>query len=87
MIVIVDYGVGNLRSVQKAFEKIGAPARLITTPAELSGAAAIVLPGVGAFGDGMSNLRAAGFVEPLREAIAGGAPFLGICLRVKLHFD
>jgi imidazole glycerol-phosphate synthase subunit HisH len=87
MIAIVDYGIGNLRSVQKAFEAIGAPARLITTPEELIGAAAIVLPGVGAFGDGMDNLRVAGFVEPLRGAIRAGVPFLGICVGLQLLFD
>jgi glutamine amidotransferase len=87
MIAIVDYGIGNLRSVQKAFEAIGADVRLITTPAELAGAEAIVLPGVGAFGDGMDNLRVAGFVEPLRQAAQAGRPLLGICLGLQLLFD
>ena len=87
MIAIIDYGIGNLRSVQKAFEKVGAPARLIDIPAELADARAIVLPGVGAFGDGMDNLREAGFVEPVIEAARAGRPLLGICLGMQLLFD
>jgi glutamine amidotransferase len=87
MIAIVDYGIGNLRSVQKAFEHVGAPVRLISSPAELEGARAIVLPGVGAFGDGMRNLREAGFVEPLYQAVEAGVPLLGICLGMQLLFE
>ncbi len=87
MIVIVDYGIGNLRSVQKAFEQVGAPVRLISSPAELEGARAIVLPGVGAFGDGMRNLQSLGFVEPLCQAIEAGVPLLGICLGMQLLFE
>jgi len=87
MIAIVDYGIGNLRSVQKAFEKVGAPARLITSPADLEDARAVVLPGVGAFGDGMENLRSAGFVEPLRAVVRAGRPFFGICLGMQLLFE
>jgi len=87
VIAIIDYGIGNLRSVQKAFENIGAPARLITTPAEMANARAIVLPGVGAFGDGMYHLRAAGFVDPVIEAARAGRPLLGICLGMQLLFD
>ena len=87
MIAIVDYGMGNLRSVQKALEKVGAEARVISTPRELIGAGGIVLPGVGAFGQAMENLRAAGWVEPLREACARGVPFIGICLGMQLLFE
>lgn len=87
MIAIIDYGIGNLRSVQKAFEKAGGMARLVTTPAELADAHAIVLPGVGAFGDGMNNLRAGGFVEPLLELVRAGRPLLGICLGMQLLFE
>jgi imidazole glycerol-phosphate synthase subunit HisH len=87
MIAIVDYGIGNLRSVYKAFEAVDAPVRMITTPADLAGVQAIVLPGVGAVGDGMDNLRVAGFVEPLRQAIAAGTPLLGICVGLQVLFD
>ncbi|MBI4788689.1 MAG: imidazole glycerol phosphate synthase subunit HisH [Chloroflexi bacterium] len=87
MIAIVDYGMGNLRSVQKALEKVGAEARVIASPRELAGARGIVLPGVGAFGQAMDNLRAAGWVEPLRDACSGGVPFIGICLGMQLLFE
>ncbi len=87
MIAIVDYGMGNLRSVQKAFEKVGAEARVIQTPGALTGARGIVLPGVGAFGQAMENLRAAGWAEPLRQACASGLPFIGICLGMQLLFE
>ncbi len=87
MIAIVDYGMGNLRSVQKAFEHIGAEARLARSPRELDTARGIVLPGVGAFGQAMDNLRAAGWIEPLRDACANGLPFIGICLGMQLLFD
>ena len=87
MITIVDYGIGNLRSVQKAFEAVGAATRMITRPDELAGADAIVLPGVGAFGDGMDNLRLAGLVDPLLAAVRSGRPFLGICLGMQLLFE
>jgi len=86
-LVIVDYGVGNLRSVYKALEAAGAPARIASTPAELAGATGIVLPGVGAFGDAAANLRRAGFERPLLDAIAAGVPLLGICVGMQLLFD
>ncbi len=86
-VVIVDYGVGNLRNVYKAFEAVGAVVRVITSPAELAGAAGIVLPGVGAFGDAAANLRAAGFERPLLAAVAAGTPLLGICVGMQLLFD
>jgi len=86
-IVVVDYGVGNLRNVYKALEAAGAPARIVTEPGALTGAAGIVLPGVGAFGDAAANLRRAGFERPLLDAIAAGVPLLGICVGMQLLFD
>ncbi len=86
-IAVVDYGVGNLRSVYKALEAAGAPVRMVAEPAALEGARGIVLPGVGAFGDAAANLRAAGFEAPLLDAIAAGAPLLGICVGMQLLFD
>ena len=83
----MDYGVGNLRNVYKALEAAGAPARIITSPAGLPGAAGIVLPGVGAFGDAAANLRRAGFETPLLAAIDAGTPLLGICVGMQLLFD
>ena len=86
-IAVVDYGVGNLRNVYKALEAAGAPARIVTEPGELTGAAGVVLPGVGAFGDAAANLRRAGFERPLLDAIATGVPLLGICVGMQLLFD
>ena len=86
-LVIVDYGVGNLRSVYKAVEAAGAAATAITSPDGLAGAAGIVLPGVGAFGDAAVNLRAAGFEQPLLDAVAAGTPLLGICVGMQLLLD
>ena len=86
-LVIVDYGVGNLRSVYKAVEAAGATAEVITSPDGLAGAAGIVLPGVGAFGDAAANLRAAGFEAPLRQAVQSGTPLLGICVGMQMLFD
>lgn len=87
MIAIIDYGMGNLRSVQKGFEKVGAGAVLVTAPEELKEAEKIVLPGVGAFRDCMKNLEQAGFVEPVLKLISEGRPFLGICLGLQLLFS
>ncbi len=87
MIAIIDYGMGNLRSVQKAFEKIGATARIVPFPRDLANARGIVLPGVGAFGQAMENLRAIGWIDPLRDACARGVPFIGICLGMQLLFE
>jgi len=86
-IAVVDYGVGNLRNVYKALEAAGAPAEIVNTPDGLAGAAGIVLPGVGAFGDAAANLRAAGFEMPLLAAIAAGTPLLGICVGMQLLLD
>ncbi len=87
MIAIIDYGMGNLRSVQKAFEKIGITARIVPFPRDIERASGIVLPGVGAFGQAMENLRAIGWVDALREACARGVPFIGICLGMQLLFE
>jgi glutamine amidotransferase len=87
VIAIVDYGVGNLRSVQKALERVGAGAVVRGDPAGLDAARGVVLPGVGAFGDGMASLRARGLVEPLLDAVRAGKPLLGICLGMQLLFD
>lgn len=87
MIAIIDYGMGNLRSVQKAFEKIGAEAVVTSDEATIESASALVLPGVGAFGDAMANLREAGLVGSIYRAIEEGKPFLGICLGMQLLFE
>jgi glutamine amidotransferase len=84
---IVDYGSGNLRSVQKAFEHVGVTAVVGSDPSALRQAAAIVLPGVGAFGAAMVQLRQKGLVEPLIERIEAGVPFLGVCLGLQLLFE
>ena len=87
MIAIIDYDIGNLRSVQKALEHVGAEARLITTPQELARADKVVLPGVAAFGDAIEELRSMGLVDPLRKAVGEGMPFLGFCLGLQLLFE
>ncbi len=85
MIAIVDYGMGNLRSVANAFTAIGAHAQIASCPADLSQAEAIVLPGVGAFGDGIANLHRTGFARALEEQVLQQKkPFLGICLGMQL---
>jgi len=84
---IVDYRRGNLRSVTKALEAVGAHPRLISAPAELDEVTAVVVPGVGAFGDCARNLRATGLWDPLREWIRNDRPFLGICLGYQLLFE
>ena len=87
MIAIVDYGMGNLRSVQKALERVGGDVRIVDDAAGLDRADKIVLPGVAAFGDAMDQLRQQGLVEPLRRAVAGGTPYLGFCLGLQLLFE
>ena len=87
MITIVDYGAGNLQSVEKAFQYIGAPVRLASSGTEIASAEALVLPGVGAFRDAMHSLEAGGMAQPLRDYIASGRPFLGICLGLQLLFE
>jgi glutamine amidotransferase len=87
VIAIVDYGVGNLRSVQKALERAGATAVVSGDPAALDAAHGVVLPGVGAFGDGMANLRRRQLVVPILRQVTQGKPFLGICLGMQLLFE
>jgi imidazole glycerol-phosphate synthase subunit HisH len=86
MITIIDYGMGNLRSVQKGFEKVGFDAKVTDDTREVSKAERLVLPGVGAFRDCMTNLREGGFVEPILKHVESGRPFLGICLGLQLLF-
>lgn len=87
MIHIVDYGMGNLRSVQKAFEKLGFEAVIARLPSEIAGAERLVLPGVGAFRDAIAELKRQDLVGPVCEHIASGRPFLGICLGLQLLMD
>jgi imidazole glycerol-phosphate synthase subunit HisH len=86
MIAIVDYGMANLRSVQKAFEKIGAAAEITSDPSRVGAADKIVLPGVGAFRDAIARLRETGLAEPIIDQVRRGKPFLGICLGLQLLF-
>jgi glutamine amidotransferase len=87
MITIIDYGMGNLRSVQKGFEKVGFEAKVTADPADVRSADKLVLPGVGAFKDCMDNLREGGFVEPILRHVEAGKPFFGICLGLQLLFS
>jgi glutamine amidotransferase len=87
MIAIIDYDMGNLRSVAKAFAKIGVTAGPTRDPQVIKDASHVVLPGVGAFKDCMKNLTEYGLVEPILKAIESGKPFLGICLGLQLLFD
>lgn len=87
MITIIDYEMGNLRSVAKAFESLGCAVRVSRDPADLRATDKIVLPGVGAFRDCIRNLRDGGFVEPLLEHVAAGRPLLGICVGMQMLFD
>jgi len=83
-IVVVDYGAGNLRSVANALESLGRKATIADTPESILDASVIILPGVGAFGDGMDGLRKRDLVEPLTEAVMGRrTPYLGICLGMQ----
>ena len=86
-IVIIDYGMGNLRNVQKGFERIGLEAKLTRSKKEIERASAIVLPGVGAFKDCMENLGKYGLVDPLLKSIEKGKPYLGICLGLQILFS
>ncbi|MFQ5950317.1 MAG: imidazole glycerol phosphate synthase subunit HisH [Nitrospiria bacterium] len=85
-IVIVDYGSGNLRSVQKGFERVGVAATISRDPNIVSEATHLVVPGVGAFSDCMKNLDALDLLKPVREAIDAGKPYLGICLGLQILF-
>ncbi len=86
-IAIIDYQMGNLRSVQKGFERVGHPAVITSNRAELAAADKIVLPGVGAIGDALAELQRRELMGPIREAIAAGKPFFGICLGMQLLFE
>jgi glutamine amidotransferase len=85
-IVIVDYGMANLRSVQKAFEKFGFPATISGEPNRVAEADKLVLPGVGAFRDAIARLREGGLAEPVLAHVRAGKPFFGICLGLQLLF-
>lgn len=87
MITIVDYGMGNLRSVQKAFQKLGVDAAISQNPKEMAQAEKLVLPGVGAFRDAIRELTVKDLATPVKDHIASGKPFLGICLGLQLLFD
>ncbi len=84
MIGVVDYGMGNLGSVANALAFLGAPARVLRGPDEMAGCRALILPGVGAFGDCLANLGNRGYVEPLRAWLAADKPLLGICLGLQM---
>lgn len=86
-VTVIDYGLSNLLSVQRALEHVGASVQIADTPEALAGAGALVLPGVGAFGDGMAALAARGLAGPLRDAAADGVPLLGICLGMQMLFE
>jgi glutamine amidotransferase len=87
VIVIVDYGMGNLRSVQKALQRVGGEARVSDRPEDVARAERLVVPGVGAFGDAMRALGERGLVEPIREFVRRGRPVLGICLGLQIFFE
>jgi len=87
MIVILDYGMGNLRSVQKAIEAVGSSAEITSDPERVRQASRVILPGVGAFADAMSELRRTGLGEAFSEAVRQGKPCLGVCLGLQLLFD
>lgn len=87
VIALIDYGIGNLRSVQKALEHVGADVQLTENPAIILAAQKVVLPGVGAFGDGMKGLHARGLAEVMREVAARGTPLLGICVGMQVLFE
>lgn len=86
-IAIVDYGMGNLRSVEKAFEFIGAKAEITDNAEEIMNSRGILLPGVGAFPDAMENIKKQGFDKVLKEAVKNGTPLMGICLGMQLLFE
>lgn len=87
MIGIIDYEIGNLRSVQRAIERVGGKAELVRTPSELARADKIVLPGVAAFADAIEQLRSQKLIDPLTDALRAGTPYLGFCLGLQLLFE
>lgn len=87
LITIVDYGIGNIFSVTRAFQRCGADVLLTDKPEDVLAASSLVLPGVGAFSNGMNGLRERGLVDPLRAYAASGKPLLGICLGMQMLFS
>ena len=87
MIAIIDYGMGNLRSVQKALEFVGSSAVVTCDPDQVARADKVILPGVGAFADAIAELRRTGLAEAFSEAVQRGKPCLGVCLGLQLLFD
>jgi glutamine amidotransferase len=87
MIAIIDYEMGNLRSVEKAIQHVGGDAQIVRKPDELARADKIILPGVAAFADAMGQLHSQGLVEPIQRAVRAGTPMLGFCLGLQLLFD
>lgn len=87
MIGIIDYGRGNLRSVEKALEKLGFKAKIITVPEQIEDVRGVILPGVGAFADAMIALNKGRWLEPVQRHVRSGKPFLGICLGMQLLFE
>ncbi|MCC9602701.1 imidazole glycerol phosphate synthase subunit HisH [Stieleria sp. JC731] len=87
MITIVDYQMGNLRSVQKAVQRVGGEAKISSDPHEIADAEQLILPGVGAFGDAMAEINRRDLAQPIRDYCSTGRPFLGICLGLQLLFD
>ncbi len=86
-LVIVDYGMGNLRSIQKAFENIGFDALISSDPKRVEKSDVLILPGVGAFGDGIANIRSMGLEQPIMAHLGANKPLLGICLGMQLLFE
>ena len=86
-VAVLDYGIGNLRSAEKALQHVGAAARLVDDAASVEAADAVVLPGVGAFGACARALRESGLEEPARAALAAGVPFFGVCVGFQLLYD
>lgn len=87
MIAVIDYGMGNLRSVEKALQVAGGRTVVTSRPKDIEKCAKIVFPGVGAFGPSMKELKALGLIAPIKDAIAAGKPFMGLCLGLQLLFE
>jgi len=87
MIVVIDYGMGNLHSVRKALEVVGAKVKVNSHPEDIKKAKKIVFPGVGAFGEAMKELKRRSLVQPIKDAVKAGTPFLGLCLGMQLLFE
>jgi glutamine amidotransferase len=87
VILVIDYGMSNLRSVSKALERLGGEAIVSADPRDIEGADKVILPGVGAFGDAMKELNARKWTRPILDFVSSGKPFLGICLGLQLLFE